>query len=1503
MRRGVFLLVFALFVGSTYGQIVPLDTAKDIASKFLKEDFPKRNIPSESFSSLPYKASKGDENPELFLFNADNGGFVIVSGDKRGYPILAYSFESSIPDDKGDWPPAFRDWVETMERHIETLRIENALPEDEVSMAWMRMEAEEPFLQNNIVNDGPIPSEVAPLLSTRWNQGCGYNALCPVAAGGPCGRVYTGCVATAMAQVMRYMEYPVSGVGSYCYNTTNYGQLCANFSDGIYNYAAMIDTTGNAHVAKLMYHCGVSVNMNYSPTGSGAYSSGVVNAWKKYFDYKNAVLIYKNSYSESDWISILKKEISSNRPLYYAGYSSSSGHAFVLHGYNSNNQFRVDWGWGGSANGYFYVTAMGNYSSSQQTIVGAIPGNIFSNLDFSSVQTLECATPVSGDIAMGNDYINYYKNTYPVAIGKELVYTFSNNLPGRIRIKISNNLGGDVNVFLLSHPHQDSLIQYGTNGLIVDDMIASTYYLAVEGVNKKEPTFDIEVICPTLDADIVFTSSSVSPEFVEPLLNNVVFNSTLKNIGNTAAGSCSIAYYFSEDMNLDGEDIFIGTDIVPALQPGESTKVTSILTMPEVIPSGRYNVIFCADMENVVLEADDDNFSYASVQVPEIGALDCNAALALVDGEWYLGNTLLSGNTGVDTYWSAADMTGPEVVHTFSSSYNGIAKISFSEKHPGEIKAIVLPLCNENTYLTNSWFNSITDTIVYFDQYVVAGTQYYIVVDGHKGAAGEYKLKVDLPEVCPNVVVDISGKTDMCEGDYYPNMWTAWGMNKYQWYKNGEAIPEAIENWFNPLSPGTYYLEVTENNCAGVSPPIDIKMDVRPDTAHIYIVGDTIFCPGGSAQLLLSNSVNSPVNWALNNIPIDGATSTSYTASLAGTYSLIATNGSCSVNSANTIRVYNKKEPVILGEKLPVPASNVKFFYPFDVDNADMSGNNFSFSCWNFLPENDRFGNFWTARYYTQENVMGYCPNQHTLPNHFTHTLWFKTSTNMGGVITGFFNNPWNASQMESLLYMDNDGRLRFYMSNGSSPAELISTKTYNDGEWHGVTIMYNGNMQLSINNGNEVLQNNNNISKLNFLGYWVFAGPNLPSNIGSMPTSKYFDGSIDDMLCVYESNSNIEKYNIFNPRLGFRVLDFVGNCSDPLVQIEILNSEPNVAYRIWNESLQEWYSAEGIGNFDTLRLTGNYDILTATDLKISARNVNTGCEVVFDTLIYVIPKTKIKKQPVSTILCDTTEHTFLVESQGHNLTYQWKHGSNIIGEDAETLKIIDVGTEDIGEYTVTVTGTCGEEVSLVANLFIGEKWAITTEPHNANYCEGDQATVSVIPVDSTHCFGAIENITIAGNGRIFLAEAGSAVTFIAGSSIRFLPGFKAEHGSYVHGYITDSGDFCEEILQPSIVQVANNPDKGIEFALEEKTEEMQSEKKIKLYPNPNNGRFTLQLSDFENEAIVRVFDMIGRNYYRTVVAGNGDTKILLPQLPEGIYQIMVSDGKTIKTSKMVIRR
>ena len=306
-----------------------------------------------------------------YIYNIGTQGFVIIAGNTVLPPVLAWSNQGVFPDLE-EAPENFASWIRHYDEMIEYALANHIAPEAKIQRQWENA-AQGIFGTRNT-------QTVNPLVTTRWNQDCYYNEYCPATSGGwwwggPCGHCYAGCVATAMAQVMKYWNYPETGTGSHSYIHSEYGEQSANFAATTYHWDEMpVEIYGhNDAVATLLYHCGVSVNMNYSGSGSGAQSQDVETALRSYFGYCGAKFRQKNSFDDDAWTDLLKTELDLSRPIYYSGQSGSSGHAFVCDGYDNNDLFHFNFGWSGSGDGYFSTYDVNGYNLSQAVVLNIYP--------------------------------------------------------------------------------------------------------------------------------------------------------------------------------------------------------------------------------------------------------------------------------------------------------------------------------------------------------------------------------------------------------------------------------------------------------------------------------------------------------------------------------------------------------------------------------------------------------------------------------------------------------------------------------------------------------------------------------------------------------------------------------------------------------------------------------------------------------------------------------------------------------------------------------------------------------------------------------------------------------------------------------------------------------------------------------------------------------------------------------------------------------------------------
>jgi hypothetical protein len=336
---------------------VSLEDAEKCALNWFLERQPASGVvTARVFKPLHPVVPEIDLDGAFHVVNLEPSGYALVASDDVAAPILFYAPSGRYTG--ANLPPQFKEMLQGAVREVRAAIASGVQPSRNTTDQWARLRSSRPARGGS-----DALREVAPLLGTTWDQGTYYNALCPVDAAGPGGRVWAGCVATAMAQIMKYHGYPAQGKGAHTYYHPVYGSLSANFGTTTYNWGAMPDSLSSAssssevtEVARLLFQCGVAVEMDYAPDGSGAYDEDARNALVQYFGYSaNAAVISRSNYSSSVWLSFLKADLDKGQPIFYSGANSEGGHAFVLDGYQGTDYFHVNWGWSGYYDGYYYL--------------------------------------------------------------------------------------------------------------------------------------------------------------------------------------------------------------------------------------------------------------------------------------------------------------------------------------------------------------------------------------------------------------------------------------------------------------------------------------------------------------------------------------------------------------------------------------------------------------------------------------------------------------------------------------------------------------------------------------------------------------------------------------------------------------------------------------------------------------------------------------------------------------------------------------------------------------------------------------------------------------------------------------------------------------------------------------------------------------------------------------------------------------------------------------------
>ncbi len=340
----------------------------------------------------------------------DNLGYVIVAADDIiANPVLGYADQGTF--EHNQMPDNMRWWLSEYERELESL--------------------DGTTLTNRVNSSATNRTTITPLLATKWGQDAPYNNMCPIYNGTKLSsyagkKCPTGCVATALAQVMFHHRWPKTGTGSASYewivNEESLGTLSSDFSQHSYNYDAMrLDYSTSSFsensataVSQFLYDIGIAVNMAYAPTGSGAYDHNAVNALINHFDYDESLILAKRDhYSRSEWIDMIYSNLENNQPLYYSGSNASSGHAFVIDGYK-DGYFHLNWGWDGMSNGYFLLSVLdpaaqgtggssAGYNYNQSAILNLKPdvaGENYSIIFYSNADFSVTEQNMSNDLSM-----------------------------------------------------------------------------------------------------------------------------------------------------------------------------------------------------------------------------------------------------------------------------------------------------------------------------------------------------------------------------------------------------------------------------------------------------------------------------------------------------------------------------------------------------------------------------------------------------------------------------------------------------------------------------------------------------------------------------------------------------------------------------------------------------------------------------------------------------------------------------------------------------------------------------------------------------------------------------------------------------------------------------------------------------------------------------------------------------------------------------------------------
>lgn len=336
MKRTTTILI-AICVSALFanGKQISQNAALSAARKYSRtgQVAPAKNLRSDKTNNAPY-----------YAFNLEQG-YVIVSGDDEMTELVGYAENGFF--DAENVPPQMQLWLNGYAEYVAAVQSGKAKA------------------RKVLLADSPSVV-VEPLVSTKWNQDAPFNNFAPEYTddNNNTQRCATGCAATAMAQIMKFHNWPEQGVGHYSYEHQSFGTISSDFSEHVYDWTNMIDRYNNGEysseqadaVALLMKDCGVSLNMNYGPV-SGASIYSYYPAFKNYFRYTSRT-VNRSGCETAEFTKIITDELQEGRPIIYCGTGEDGGHAFVVDGYDTNYFLHVNWGWGGYSDGYFDMNYM-----------------------------------------------------------------------------------------------------------------------------------------------------------------------------------------------------------------------------------------------------------------------------------------------------------------------------------------------------------------------------------------------------------------------------------------------------------------------------------------------------------------------------------------------------------------------------------------------------------------------------------------------------------------------------------------------------------------------------------------------------------------------------------------------------------------------------------------------------------------------------------------------------------------------------------------------------------------------------------------------------------------------------------------------------------------------------------------------------------------------------------------------------------------------------------------
>lgn len=542
---------------------------------------------------------KATNTPGIYVFAAEDGkpGFIVAAAnDDYPYSLLGYSDENIF--DPNNIPPQAQWWLDVMAQKV-------ASPSTPSTGQRLSVKGKA----------STTKTDIPPMVSAVWDQSEPFNNMCPTVNGE---RSVTGCVATAMAQIMDLWQWPEKGAGG----SVTLSGMTVNFNESTYDWANMIDnyyrsyTTAQANaVAKLMLDCGFASQMSYSPNGSGASDFIAGQGMLKHFNYdKHLQYVLREWYTDQEWANVIYDELNDGCPIMLCGNDGQVGHAFVCDGYQANSDlFHINWGWGGYYNGYFVITELdpegtgigggsgdAGYNRGNSALIGIQPPVDGHSYIPTMAVGKTFATDLTSYSRASDGYMNFMGEFYSYSLTELDIYIGIKLVPadgGNAIYRSAGNLTIESGYGIASFPIELSSIPNGKYRVYPVCTTASDYskgiWYAIHTNNTTKGYVDIDANASTVtvsgdapEAAYAIQVNSTSPE--GHWYPGVTYDATIDVMANVSTTKDNVYLLIYK-----GSDIYAVSDNTVTLATPEANKIypfTWDLSIPASLPLGKYSL-------------------------------------------------------------------------------------------------------------------------------------------------------------------------------------------------------------------------------------------------------------------------------------------------------------------------------------------------------------------------------------------------------------------------------------------------------------------------------------------------------------------------------------------------------------------------------------------------------------------------------------------------------------------------------------------------------------------------------------------------------------------------------------------------------------------------------------------------------------------------------------------------------------------------------------------------